>query len=190
VPQNNDEVVRESAHRRRLFRWIVPAVVLGAIAAIVVVAVHDGQSSGDQATLAARRAAVELRGEHVMPFDQNATVHHFSHTIAGGVETVTTNDPHNAKQIRLVQQHLAHERDLFAVGDFSDPMAIHGMKMPGVQDLQRGAAAGRLTIEYKKLNDGAQLTYRATEPALVKALHSWFDAQLMDHGSHATVGNP
>jgi hypothetical protein len=32
---------------------------------------------------------------------------------------------------------------------------------------------------------GAQVTYAATTPDLVSAVHAWFDAQLMDHGAHA-----
>lgn len=121
-----------------------------------------------------------------MPFDQGKTVHRFRATAHGGVETITVNDPDDGTQVRLVRQHLTHERDLFAGGDFGDPMAIHGMHMPGLDVLRRGAAAGRVSITYDSLPDGARLTYSTNAAELVDALHTWFDAQLMDHGSHAT----
>ena len=175
------------SNRRRSVAMIATGVVLVAAAAMVVALVvrRDG---GDHAPLdlPARRAQVERRGATVMPFDQNATMHRFTHTTGGGVETITANDPNDTDQIALVQEHLTHERDLFAAGNFSDPMAIHGVEMPGIHDLQGGAAAGRITITYAAMPNGARLTYAATDPTLIDALHAWFDAQLMDHGSHAT----
>jgi hypothetical protein len=43
-----------------------------------------------------------------------------------------------------------------------------------------------VTVTYEALPAGAQLTHTAATPALVDTAHTWFDAQLMDHGSHAT----
>jgi hypothetical protein len=106
-------------------------------------------------------------------------------TTNGGVETVTANDPHDQVQISLIQQHLMRERELFAAGNFTDPMAIHGMNMPGIQDLQKAATAGRVSITYAALSNGASLTYATNDADLIDTLHTWFDAQVMDHGSHA-----
>ena len=86
----------------------------------------------------------------------------------------------------LIQDHLRHERDLFSTGDLSDPMAIHGHQMPGISELQLGARAGQVTVTYEALPAGAQLTYTAATAALVTTLHTWFDAQVMDHGAHAS----
>ncbi len=165
---------------------IVATVVIFAAVVVVALVIRSDGNNNSQSNLAARRADVERRGTAVMPFDQNLTTHQFAQNSRGGVETVTVNDPKDTAQVALVQEHLAHERELFAAGNFSDPMAIHGMTMPGMQDLQHGAAAGRITITYEALALGARLTYSTTDPALRDALHTWFDAQLMDHGSHAT----
>ena len=166
---------------------LVAALAVVLVAAVTGVLVVRGHSSNDaQSQLAARQAQVEQNGAQVMPFDQNLTTHQFAKTETGGVETVTANDPHDAAQATLVQGHLQHEQGLFAVGDFSDPMAIHGMAMPGIDDLKQGATQGDLTVTYEMLPAGAQLTYTANTPQLLSALHTWFDAQLMDHGSHAT----
>jgi hypothetical protein len=174
------------ARRRRPFA-LIAALVVVLVAAVAVIVILGGRSSNDDAhaQLAARQAQVEQNGEQVMPFDQNLTTHQFTKTDTGGVETVTANDSNDTTQATLVQGHLQHEQELFSAGDFSDPMAIHGMAMPGIDDLKQGAAQGDLTVTYESLPAGAQLTYTATTAELVSALHTWFDAQLMDHGSHA-----
>jgi hypothetical protein len=165
---------------------VAVAVAIAGVAAIAGIvtawALHDGNGGH----LAARQREVERRGKSVMPFDQAATMHRFTATETGGVETVTANDPADRDQIGLIRSHLARERDLFGRGDFSDPMAIHGMEMPGLRALERGAAAGSVQIRYEPLRHGARLVYSTTEPVLVDALHTWFDAQVMDHGTHAT----
>ena len=51
--------------------------------------------------------------------------------------------------------------------------------MPGVNELQQGAA--RVDVVYADLPDGALIIYTAKEPALVSAIHAWFDRQTGDH---------
>jgi hypothetical protein len=43
-------------------------------------------------------------------------------------------------------------------------------------------------VRYRERPEGANLTYATDEPALVDALHDWFQAQLSDHGDHAESG--
>ncbi len=45
-----------------------------------------------------------------------------------------------------------------------------------------------MNIRYSDLPDGAKIEYEAGDPALVAALHDWFDAQISDHGEHAEDG--
>ncbi len=149
---------------------------------VAMVAVSACGGSGSSATTA-RRAHVEARGATVMPFDQSRTTHVFHATATGGVQSVVVNDPPDARQVTLIRAHLRKEASRFAAGDFTDPMAIHGMKMPGLDALRLGAA--RVHVSYADISGGAKISYSTTEPALVAALHDWFDAQLVDHGSHA-----
>jgi predicted nucleotidyltransferase len=53
------------------------------------------------------------------------------------------------------------------------------MDMAGVKDLEQGAA--RVSVVYDEIPGGAQVSYTSTEPALVTALHAWFDRQSTDH---------
>jgi hypothetical protein len=121
-----------------------------------------------------------------MPFDLEATTHTFAPTEDGGVQTVVTDDPADQEQIALVRSHLQEEASLFRAGDFGDPATIHGHDMPGLSILE--ASATKLTITYRNLPAGGEVTYRSDDPAVVEALHVWFEAQLMDHGEDAESG--
>lgn len=130
-----------------------------------------------------RQAAVAERGAEVMPFDLDATTHRFEPTDDGLVETVVADDPDDAEQVRLVQEHLTEEADRFRDGDYGDPAAIHGHDMPGLETLEDRAAD--ITIDLDTQPDGARITFSTDDPGLVDALHAWGEAQVSDHGEHA-----
>ena len=130
-----------------------------------------------------RQAAVAAKGSEVMPFDIAMTTHIFEKLDSGGRQQVIADDPADAGQIALIRQHLAAEAAAFAQGNFHDPSMIHGDDMAGMHALMMGAKD--IAIEYSDLPNGGQILYTAPTPALVDAIHSWFDAQLSDHGSDA-----
>jgi hypothetical protein len=119
-----------------------------------------------------------------MPFDLERTTHRFTKTDTGGVQTVIADDPRDAAQITLIREHLTAEVDRFRRGDFTDPARIHGNEMPGLEALR--AHDGRITIDYETTPDGGRVTYNTGDAELRNALHAWFDAQVSDHGPHAT----
>ena len=139
-------------------------------------------------TKAQRQADVASRGKDVMPFSLPATTHVFTKTAEGGVQQVVAKRATNAAQVELVRQHLREIREQFLKGDFSGPAHIHGQDMPGLADL-KAAKPGQIAITYKNIKGGAQLAYVTREPELVAALHTWFDAQLSDHGKDAMAGH-
>lgn len=131
-----------------------------------------------------RQAEIAQKGASVMPFDLERTTHRFTKTDTGGVQTVVADDPQDAAQITLIRQHLTEEAERFRRGDFTDPGRIHGNEMPGLDALR--AHGGRITIDYTTTPDGARVTYTTGDTELRGALHHWFDAQVSDHGQHAT----
>ncbi len=161
-------------------RSLVPFVLF-------VLFIGVGLGYGINAFLAEQRqAAIAQRGAQVMPFDLEQTTHYFEPTNAGGIQQVTANDPNDQEQIQLVRAHLQEEVAKFTQGNFSDPAAIHGADMPGLATLRAGAE--RIQVQYTELPNGGQITYTTADPALVQALHQWFEAQLSDHGDHAEPG--
>ncbi|MBQ1034866.1 MULTISPECIES: hypothetical protein [Micromonospora] len=167
---------RPRAHRALLLAVVAATALSGGCA--------DDPAPSTPTASSSRQADVAERGASVMPFDLDRTTHRFTKTDTGGVQTVVADDRQDTTQITLVQRHLTAEVERFRRGDFGDPARIHGTEMPGLAALQ--AHDGRITIEYATTPDGAQATYTTDDAALRDALHHWFDAQVSDHGEHAT----
>ena len=142
---------------------------------------HSGHSTQD--------ANFAQREQEVMPFDLDATLHTFEKSDQGGFERVTVKNAEDARNIALIREHLAKEAKLFARGNFSDPAYLHEPDMAGLNTLEDAAAAGSLRVNYTDLPDGAELTFAVEDDTVLAALHAWFDAQVSDHGDHATEGD-
>lgn len=170
--------------RRLLTAGITTATVGAALGAALLIGNQQQESDSGRT---GRQKAVAERGRTVMPFDLKKTTHHFTPTKTGGVQDVVADQPDDARQIDLIRTHLRQEAKAFGRGDFGDPAQIHGESMPGLRELQEGYE--RIEVRYRERPDGATLTYATDEPALVDALHDWFEAQLSDHGGHAETGH-
>jgi hypothetical protein len=127
---------------------------------------------------------VHHAGHSVMPFDLAKTTHIFRMTDSGGVERVIVKDKTANDQVSLIQQHLQYEAEAFQRGDYADPASLHGADMPGLRDLQAGAA--QIKVSYTALPSGAEITFETTDRHLLTAIHRWFGAQLSEHGADAT----
>lgn len=130
-----------------------------------------------------KQAHVHQMGQSVMPFDLAKTTHIFQMTESGGVEKVVANDPMEKDQIMMIQQHLQHEAGAFQQGNYQDPASLHGADMPGLADLQSGAA--HIKVSYSPLPAGAAITFETTDLHTLTAIHRWFGAQLSEHGADA-----
>lgn len=135
-------------------------------------------------THTARQHEVAMKGAEVMPFDLEKTTHIFEKIDNGGLQEVVADEANDTEQIALIRQHLAEEAERFAAGDFHDPAMIHGEDMPGLHALVSGAE--QIQIEYSEIANGGQILYTTANLELIDAIHLWFDAQLSDHGSHAS----
>ncbi|MGC3000141.1 aspartate carbamoyltransferase [Streptomyces sp. G35A] len=170
--------------RQMLTAGITAAGVGAALGAALLIS--SPQQDSDEARTG-RQEAVAERGRTVMPFNLEQTTHHFTPTKAGGVQDVVADQPDDATQVSLIRTHLQQEAKAFSQGDFGDPAQIHGDSMPGLAELEDSYK--RIEVHYRKRPDGATLTYETEEPALVDALHDWFEAQLSDHGDHGESGH-
>jgi len=135
-------------------------------------------------------ALAQTKQEHVhhmahmvMPFDLDKTTHVFRMTDSGGVERVIVKDATAKDQVVLIQRHLQHEAEAFRRGDYSDPASLHGPEMPGLRELQAGAA--QVKVSYSVLPTGAEITFETKDLHLLTAIHRWFGAQLSEHGADA-----
>ncbi|GKQ34045.1 aspartate carbamoyltransferase [Streptomyces sp. A012304] len=174
-----------SVVRRRALLAGAGVAVAGAVTAVALAGGGSQQDPGEGQS--GRQKVVAERGRSVMPFDLEQTTHRFTPTAVGGVQDVLADRRDDAEQIGLIRAHLRKEAEAFGRGDFGDPARIHGEDMPGLAALQDGH--DRIEVRFKERADGATLTYTTREPALVDALHEWFEAQLGDHGAHAESGH-
>lgn len=138
---------------------------------------------GGIASAQSRQEHVHEMGHHVMPFDLSKTLHIFNMTESGGEMRVIVRDPKATDQIALIRAHLQHEAKRFQRGDYGDPARLHGADMPGLKELEAGAA--RIQVSYAALPNGAQITFVTPDVHLLTAVHRWFGAQLSDHGADA-----
>ncbi len=158
------------------------------IVTAVGIAILPARLSAVEPATPNRLDEVTEKGLRIMPFSLERTVHVFSKTEQGGIQQVVAKDPLDDSQIALIRDHLTKIAAEFEQGNFADPAAIHGEHMPGLAEL-RNADAGALAIKYRELKNGAEIAYRSERPALVYAIHRWFDAQLRDHARHAVGGH-
>lgn len=136
-------------------------------------------------TTGERQAEVRQRGAEVMPFALADTLHVFEKTADGGVQRVLAR-PGHADQLAPIRAHLQAIARQFETRDFSGPAHIHGDDMPGLAEL-RSAAKDELSVVYRELDEGAEVTYTGTNETTRAAIHRWFDAQLSDHGHDASA---
>jgi len=136
-----------------------------------------------------RQQEVAQKGAMVMPFNGQNSKHVFQKTPDGGLQQVLANDASDKDVVGAIRMHLSMEADRFSKGDYSDPMKIHGMDMPGVRYLS-AVRPGQIGIAYRELPNGAEIRYTGKDADTVAAIHKWFDAQLSDHGSDATSKPP
>ncbi|MEX0985267.1 MAG: aspartate carbamoyltransferase [Actinomycetota bacterium] len=161
------------------WRWLALGLIAGIGLTVVGVTLLPSAEPS-------RQDVVAERGAVVMPFDLEATTHVFDATGSGGIQTVLADDPTNAAQIAFVRGHLVEEAGRFQAGDFGDPATIHGHEMPGLEVLE--SSVGSLTVSYREVPAGGEITYLSAEPEVVQALHDWFAAQVSDHGEHVSAG--
>lgn len=131
---------------------------------------------------------IHQRMQQLVPFSLNKTLETFTKTVHGGIQHIVAKSADDSKQVKLIQAHLQKLAGEFAKGDFSMTERIHGSEMPGLTVLKT-AQPDDIKFEYKALPNGAQIHYATEYPQFVQALHLWFDAQKIEHGSDEIPGH-
>lgn len=157
---------------------------IAVLAAITSLSVYAQEKASE-----ARLDEIAQKGVQIMPFNLDQTVHVFSKKEDGGLQQVVVKNQTATGQIKLIREHLNEIANKFKQGNFSDPSKLHGDNMPGLAMLKK-AKPGEIKIIYTELPDGAQIVYSSDNPALIHAIHQWFDAQLSDHARHAMPNHP
>jgi hypothetical protein len=126
-----------------------------------------------------RTEGVVKRGEHVMGFSHETTIHHFRLFKDGGEITVAANDPKDKSSIDQIRSHLAHIAKLFSAGDSNAPMIIHDANPPGVATMVR--LKEQIRYEFSETDRGARVRLVTASSETTDAVHAFLLFQIVDH---------
>lgn len=149
---------------------------------VVALVIYTLQKPSD---VTSRQEMIHESGSHVMPFNLDETLHVFSKTENGGIQSIVVRDTTDTENLGLIRMHLQMEAQNFAKGDFSDPSSLHGETMPGLSVLEVNYP--KLKVTYSEIEDGAEINFETTDVKTMDAIHDWFNAQVSDHGDDAVM---
>jgi hypothetical protein len=139
---------------------------------------HQAQAQ-EHAGHADHFAGVDRRGDEVMGFSHERTVHHFLVEPEGGTIQVEATDPADAQSLQQIRTHLAEVARQLAAGNFSMPQEIHDRVLPGVPEMIERKDA--ISYRFEELPNGGHVVIRTADPEAVAAVHAFLEAQIGDH---------
>jgi hypothetical protein len=148
------------------------------LAIALIVSVPASQASG-QSPVHDHQSQMNARGEHVMGFSQEKTTHHFELTYDGGVIDVRANDIKDTESRDEIRNHFRHISHMFADGNFTDPMLVHAINVPGTAVMKQ--RKDDLHWQFVETARGARLVITADNKPALDALHEFLRFQIEDH---------
>ena len=122
---------------------------------------------------------VVQRGDRVMGFSHEKTIHHFRLTPDGGtIEALATN-PSDVTSRQQIRAHLEHIAQMFHDGNFNAPMLIHAQTPPGVPAMKKLRKDIRYDVE--ETPNGARVKVSSRSPQAIAAIHDFLKFQIQDH---------
>jgi hypothetical protein len=134
----------------------------------------QAQQSTDQ-----HHQGVVQRGDQVMGFSHEKTIHHFRLTPDGGTIEALATDPSDAASREEIRTHLGHIAQMFHDGNFNAPMLIHARTPPGVPTMKK--LRKEIQYEVQETTNGAQVKVSSREPQAIVAIHEFLRFQIQDH---------
>jgi len=124
-------------------------------------------------------AGVNERGDKVMGFSHEKTVHHFLLTADGGMIVAEVKDKSDTASLEQIRSHFKHIAHKFAAGDFTAPMLIHEQTPPGVPTMKQLKSAIKYQFEQTELGGRVRIT--TGNPKALAAIHEFLRFQVSDH---------
>ena len=124
-------------------------------------------------------AGVVQRGDQVMGFSHEKTIHHFRLTPDGGIIEALATNPSDAASREQIRTHLEHIAQMFHNGNFNAPMLIHAQTPPGVPAMKRLRKDIRYDVE--ETPSGARVKVSSRNPQAIAAIHDFLKFQIQDH---------
>ena len=124
-------------------------------------------------------AGVNERGDKVMGFSHEKTIHHFLLKADGGWIVAEVKDKADAASLEKIRTHFQHITHKFAEGDFNAPMLIHDKIPPGVPEMKELKSAIKYQFEQTELGGRVRIT--TSDAKALAAIHEFLRFQISDH---------
>ena len=124
-------------------------------------------------------AGVVRRGDQVMGFSHEKTIHHFRLTAEGGTIEALATDPSDAASRAQIRGHLEHIAEMFQNGNFNAPMLIHAQTPPGVPTMKK--LHKEIRYDVAETPTGARVKVSSADPQAIAAIHDFLKFQIKDH---------
>ena len=128
---------------------------------------------------AGHQAQVDERGDHVMGFDHNKTVHHFLLKADGGIISAAAKDSKDRESIEKIRKHFVEIASLFSRGEFSKPKEIHGRVPDGVPGMIQHR--DKITYTFQPTEKGGEVHIKSAHEEARQAIHAFLRFQIEDH---------
>jgi hypothetical protein len=81
--------------------------------------------------------------------------------------------------MQAIRSHLTHIVTMFSNGEFSIPMFIHDVVLPGVSVMKEKRT--EISYGFEELPSGGRVRIKTTNPEALKAVHDFLRFQIEDH---------
>jgi hypothetical protein len=129
-----------------------------------------------------------VRGGDAMELNQQKITHHFKLLPNGGVIDVTANDPSDATTREAIRKHVAKITAMFAEGNFSVPMLVHGQKPPGVDSMTRLKSS--ISYASENLANGGRVWITTENSEAISTVHDFLRFQIQEHKTSDSLAEP
>jgi hypothetical protein len=157
-------------------------VILGLSVALTSNAAPGAPSPVSQSSK--RSAQSDHSAQVTGPYDPNLVTVTYVATDTGGVQRVRANESGDAAQIGRIRATLQHLADDFRNADLGNGASAKRAEMSALATLV-AAPHGALRTMFVEIRGGAEVRFIADDPAVIAAVHQWFDAMRNPSGAAA-----
>jgi TusA-related sulfurtransferase len=138
----------------------------------------------------AHHAGVNERGDKVMGFSHEKTIHRFRLMADGGLIEIVARDPNDFTSRDQIRAHLREIEQKFSAGDFTAPALIHAQTPPGLTVIKELNAL--INYQFGENVAGGRLRILTTDPKAISAIHEFLRFQISEHrtGDSGEVEKP
>ncbi len=122
---------------------------------------------------------VDERGDAVMGFSHEKTTHHFLLYADGGAIVAESKDPKDAESQSQIRAHFQHIAGMFADGNFTAPLLVHGKNPPGTERMKR--LQGEIHYQFETTERGGRVQITTANARALSAIHEFLRFQIKDH---------